>query len=142
MTMTTKATTRLSAWRPTSRLKSGTDEGNGLYTLTSRNGEIALTLPGNALQYVTLVAQITPQGDGGTYTDLDTRRSKAANWTVDADLAGGKVTVNTVEGGTALLHLRLVGNDGSELTTSRAVFHRATATTRQAIPTPYMACKA
>ena len=103
--------------------KIGTDEGNGLYTLTSRNEEIALTLPGNALQYVTLVAQITPQGDGGTYTDLDTRRSKAANWTVDADLAGGKVTVNTVEGGTALLHLRLVGNDGSELTTSRAVFH-------------------
>ena len=50
-------------------------DGTGTLTLTGSTTEIKLTLPGGTTvaDYVSLVAQITPEGADGTYTDIATR---------------------------------------------------------------------
>ena len=94
-------------------------EGTGTLALSSRTTEITLTYPTGTkvTDYRALVAQITPEGADGTYTDIDTRADNAAGWSVEGDLQGPKVTV-TAPGGNALLRVTLIGTDGSELTAS------------------------
>ena len=72
--------------------------GSGLITLTATTQEITLTYPTgtDATDYRALVAQITPEGTDGTYTDISTRADNAADWSVEGDLQGETVTV-TVE---------------------------------------------
>ena len=50
-------------------------EGTGTFTLTGTSTEIKLTYPDGtkASDYSALVAQITPEGANGTYTDIDSR---------------------------------------------------------------------
>ena len=95
-------------------------EGTGTLTMTGTTQEIPLTYPTDteASDYVALVAQITPQGADGTYTDISTRATDAAGWSVVGDLENNKVTVTTSGGGNALLRVTLIGTDGSELTAS------------------------
>ena len=101
-------------------------EGTGTITLTGTTTEITLTYPTEttAANYTALVAQITPEGADGTYTDISTRADNAAGWSVEGNLGGGKVTI-TVEAsaqvGNALLRVTLVRTDGSEVTASRIV---------------------
>lgn len=82
-----------------------------------------MTLPAGttADDYQAMVAQITPEGADGTYTDISTRAGESVGgWSVEADLQGGKVTVTAQERGrNALLRVTLVRNDGSEITASR-----------------------
>lgn len=70
-----------------------------------------------------MVAQITPEGADGTYTDISTRAGgSVGGWSVEADLQGGKVTVTAQERGrNALLRVTLVRNDGSEITALRVL---------------------
>ena len=101
-------------------------KGTGTITLTGTTTEITLTYPTGttAANYTALVAQITPEGADGTYTDISTRADNAAGWSVEGNLGGGKVTI-TVEAsaqvGNALLRVTLVRTDGSELAASRIV---------------------
>ena len=101
-------------------------DGTGTITLTGTTTVINLTYPTGttAANYTALVAQITPEGAGGTYTDISTRADYAAGWSVEGNLGGGKVTI-TVEAsaqvGNALLRVTLVRTDGSELAASRIV---------------------
>ena len=107
------------------------------HTLTIGDGTVTITLKGTttvitltyptettATNYTALVAQITPEGADGTYTDIDTRADNVSGWSVEGDLQGKKVTV-TVEATpqvlNALLRVTLIRNDGSELTASRIV---------------------
>ena len=94
-------------------------DGTGIITLTGTTQEIDLTYPTGttATDYAALVAQITPEGTDGTYTDISTRAGDAGGWSVAGDLENAKVTVNT-PGGKALLRVTLIGTDGSELTAS------------------------
>lgn len=84
-----------------------------------------MTLPAGttADDYQAMVAQITPEGADGTYTDISTRAGESVGgWSVEADLQGGKVTVTAQERGrNALLRVTLVRNDGSEITASRVL---------------------
>ena len=98
-------------------------DGTDTITLTGTTTEITLTYPTEttAANYTALVAQITPEGADGTYTDIDTRADNVSGWSVEGNLGGGKVTI-TVEAsaqvGNALLRVTLIGTDGSELTAS------------------------
>ena len=96
-------------------------EGTGIITLTGTTTVIDLTYPTEttAANYTALVAQITPEGADGTYTDI-TRADNVSGWSVKGDLENNKVTV-TAPGGNALLRVTLIGTDGSELTASRIV---------------------
>ena len=96
--------------------------GTGTLALSSRTSGILLTYPTGttATDYAALVAQITPEGADGTYTDISTRADDANGWSVTADLQTRTVTV-TAAGGNALLRVTLIRNDGSELTASRIV---------------------
>ena len=101
-------------------------EGDGTLALSSRTTEIRLKYPTgtDATNYRALVAQITPEGANGTYTDIDTRADNAAGWSVEGDLQGEKVTVtaeNAAQEDKALLRVTLIRTDGSELTASRIV---------------------
>ena len=101
-------------------------DGTGAITLTGRTTGILLTYPTGtkATDYRALVAQITPEGANGTYTDIDTRADNAAGWSVEGDLQGEKVTVtakDATQEDKALLRVTLIRNDGSELTASRIV---------------------
>ena len=97
-------------------------DGTGVLELAARTDEIKITLPAGttADDYRALVAQITPEGADGTYTDIDTRADDANGWSVTANLQAQTVTV-TAGGGNALLRVTLIRNDGSELTASRIV---------------------
>ena len=59
-------------------------EGTGTLTVPA-NGtyNITLTIPDNV---TALMAQITPEGSGGTFTDLDTRSGNVSGWSVEAKL--------------------------------------------------------
>ena len=94
-------------------------DGTGMITLTATTQAITLTYPTGttADDYRALVAQITPEGADGTYTDISTRADNAGGWSVEGDLQGTKVTVTT-PGGNALLRVTLIKNDGSEVTAS------------------------
>ena len=94
-------------------------DGTGMITLEGTTQKILLTYPTGtkADDYRALVAQITPEGADGTYTDIDTRADDASGWSVTADLQTQTVTV-TAPGGNALLRVTLIGTDGSELTAS------------------------
>ena len=98
-------------------------DGTGMFTLTATTQAITLTYPTDtdATDYRALVAQITPEGADGTYTDISTRADNAADWSVEGDLQGETVTV-TVEAvpqvAKALLRVTLIRNDGSEVTAS------------------------
>ena len=93
--------------------------GTGTLALSSRTSGIRLTYPTGttATDYAALVAQITPEGADGTYTDISTRADDANGWSVTADLQTQTVTV-TAAGGNALLRVTLIRNDGSELAAS------------------------
>ena len=66
------------------------------------------------------MAQITPEGSGGTFTDLDTRA--VSGWSVEAKLDEQKVTVTTSSAsGKALLDISLIRADGSKVTASRVL---------------------
>ena len=97
-------------------------KGTGTITLEGTTTVIDLTYPTKttAANYTALVAQITPEGADGTYTDISTRADNAGGWSVEGDLQGPKVTV-TAPGGNALLRVTLIRNDGSEVTASRIV---------------------
>ena len=98
-------------------------EGTGtLYIAYTGSTTIPLTYPDGttANGYAALVAQITPEGANGTYTDIDTRADDASGWSVTADLQTQTVTVTPGEG-QAMLRVNLVGNDGSELARTRIV---------------------
>ena len=94
-------------------------KGTGTLALSSMTTEILLTYPTGTkvTDYRALVAQITPEGADGTYTDISTRADNAGGWSVEGDLQGPKVTV-TAPGGNALLRVTLIRNDGSEVTAS------------------------
>ncbi len=93
-------------------------EGTGTLTVAA-NGttDITLTIPDNV---TALMAQITPEGSGGTFTDLDTRA--VSGWSVEAKLDEQKVTVTTSSAsGKALLDVSLIRADGSKVTASRVL---------------------
>lgn len=93
-------------------------EGTGTLTVAA-NGptDIPLTIPDNV---TALMAQITPEGSGGTFTDLDTRA--VSGWSVEAKLDEQKVTVTTSSAsGKALLDVSLIRADGSKVTASRVL---------------------
>ena len=97
--------------------------GTGVLELNPGTTEIEITLPAGttADDYRALVAQITPEGEGGTFTDISTRADNAADWSVEGDLQGKKVTVTaeaTAQVAKALLRVTLIRNDGSEVTAS------------------------
>ncbi len=94
-------------------------DGTGTLALTETTTEITLTYPDG--DYTALVAQITPEGADGTYTDISTTRADNANgWKVEGDLENAKVTV-TAGSGKALLRVTLIRNNGDEVTASRIV---------------------
>ena len=99
--------------------------GDGTGTLILENVEttIDIILPTGtkADDYTALVAQITPEGADGTYTDIDSRTTGARGWSVTADLETKTVKI-TSSGGNALLRVTLIRKDGSELTASRVVY--------------------
>ena len=70
-------------------------DGTGTITLTGTTTEINLTYPTEttAANYTALVAQITPEGADGTYTDISTRADNAACWSVEGNLQAQTVTV-------------------------------------------------
>ena len=95
-------------------------EGTGTLTVAA-NGttDITLTIPDNV---TALMAQITPEGSGGTFTDLDTRSGNVNGWSVEAKLDEQKVTVTTSSAsGKALLDVSLIRADGSKVTASRVL---------------------
>ena len=100
-------------------------EGTGTLILENVETTIDITLPTGtkAADYTALVAQITPEGADGTYTDIDSRAGDAVGgWSVTATLAeSSSVTIKTTQAGTALLRVTLIRTDGSELTASCAV---------------------
>ena len=99
--------------------------GTGTLAFAPGTVEVPVTLPAGttADDYQAMVAQITPEGADGTYTDISTRAGESVGgWSVEADLQGGKVTVTAQERGrNALLRVTLVRNDGSEITASRVL---------------------
>lgn len=92
-------------------------EGTGTLTVAA-NGptDIPLTIPDNV---TALMAQITPAGSGGTFTDLDTRAVNG--WSVEANLDEQKVIVTAPASGKALLDVSLIRTDGSKVTASRVL---------------------
>ena len=92
-------------------------EGTGTLTVAA-NGttDIPLTIPDNV---TALMAQITPEGSGGTFTDLDTRA--VSGWSVEAKLNEQKVIVTAPASGKALLDVSLIRADGSKVTASRVL---------------------
>lgn len=97
-------------------------EGTGTFTLTGTSTEIKLTYPDGtkASDYSALVAQITPEGANGTYTDIDSRSADANGWSVTSNLEEAKVIV-TAGSGKALLRVTLIQANGNEVTASRIV---------------------
>ena len=97
-------------------------EGTGTFTLTGTSTEIKLTYPDGtkASDYSALVAQITPEGANGTYTDIDSRSADANGWSVTSNLEEAKVVV-TAGSGKALLRVTLIQANGNEVTASRIV---------------------
>ena len=97
-------------------------EGTGTLILEDTETTIDITLPTGteADDYTALVAQITPEGADGTYTDIDSRATDVNGWSVTADLEAKTVKI-TSSGGNALLRVILIRTDGSELTASRVV---------------------
>lgn len=94
-------------------------EGNGTLGLEVGENTIHLTMPDNA---TALVAQITPEGADGTYTDIDTRSGDVGGWSVKGDLSAKTVTVTAPKNGNkALLKITVIYTDGNELTASRIV---------------------
>ena len=94
-----------------------------MITLTATTQEITLTYPTGteATDYRALVAQITPEGEGGTYTDIATRADDADGWSVEAKFNSDNTATLAITAGTssnALLRVTLVKNDGSELAAS------------------------
>lgn len=98
-------------------------EGTGTLTLEDTETTVYITLPTGteADDYTALVAQITPEGADGTYTDIDSRAIDVNGWSVTADLEAKTVKI-TSSGGNALLRVTLIRKDGSELTASRVVY--------------------
>ena len=98
-------------------------EGTGTLTLEDTETTVYITLPTGteADDYTALVAQITPEGADGTYTDIDSRATGVRGWSVTADLETKTVKI-TASGGNALLRVTLIRTDGSELTASRVVY--------------------
>ena len=97
-------------------------EGTGTFTLTGISTEIKLTYSDGtkASDYSALVAQITPEGANGTYTDIDSRSTDANGWSVTSNLEEAKVIV-TAGSGKALLRVTLIQANGNEVTASRIV---------------------
>ena len=100
--------------------------GTGMLELDPGTNEIEITLPAGttADDYRALVAQITPEGADGTYTDIATRANDAGGWSVEAKFNNDNTATLTITAGTsinALLRVTLVKNDGSELAASRVL---------------------
>ena len=97
----------------------GTSEGTQWVTA---GAESIINLSYNPDGYTALVAQITPVGAGGTYTDISTRTDNAGGWSVKPDLAAKTVTVTApATAGKALLDVSLIRADGSKQTASRVL---------------------
>ena len=97
--------------------------GTGVLELNPGTTEIEITLPAGttADDYRALVAQITPEGADGTYTDIATRAGDADGWSVEAKFNNDNTATLAITAGTsirALLHVTLFKNDGSELAAS------------------------
>ena len=97
-------------------------DGTGTLILKDTETTVNITLPTEteAAGYSALVAQITPEGADGTYTDIDSRATDVNGWSVTADLEAKTVKI-TSSGGNALLRVILIRTDGSELTASCVV---------------------
>ena len=100
--------------------------GTGVLELNPGTTEIKITLPTGttADDYRALVAQITPEGADGTYTDIATRADNADGWSVEAKFNNDNTATLAITAGTsikALLRVTLIRNDGSELAASRIV---------------------
>ena len=78
-----------------------------------------ITLPGG------IVAQITPEGADGTYTDIATRAGEGTDgWSVEAKFNSDNTATLAITAGAsikAVLRVTLIRNDGSELAASRIV---------------------
>ena len=108
-------------------LRIGDGNDNADLTLTKSPQEIELILPTKyeKSDYSNLIAQITPEGNNGTYTDIASHANNTGGWSVEAELpeseVGAKVTVTSPIEGKALLRITLVRTDGSELTSARVL---------------------
>ena len=86
-----------------------------------------ITLPGGTTtdDYQAIVAQITPEGADGTYTDIATRAGEGTDgWSVEAKFNSDNTATLAITAGAsikAVLRVTLIRNDGSELAASRIV---------------------
>ena len=72
-----------------------------------------------------VVAQIIPEGNGGSYTDIAISRADNANgWSVSVGADNKSVTVTAENAGVALLEVSLILYDGSKLVSSRVLEYR------------------
>ena len=75
--------------------------------------------------YQAIVAQITPEGEGGTFTDIATRTGEGTGgWSVKAKFNSDNTATLAITAGAsikAVLRVTLIRNDGSELAASRIV---------------------
>ena len=72
-----------------------------------------------------VVAQITPEGSDGTYTDIAVSRAgNVGGWSVEVGPDNKTITVVAENPGTALLEVSLILWDGSKMTSSRILEYR------------------
>ena len=72
-----------------------------------------------------VVAQITPEGSDGTYTDIAVSRAgNVGGWSVEVGSDNKTITVVAENPGTALLEVSLILWDGSKMTSSRILEYR------------------
>lgn len=72
-----------------------------------------------------VVAQIIPEGNGGSYTDISVSRAdNVDDWSVSVSADNKSVTVTAKSAGVALLEVSLILDDGSKLISSRVLEYR------------------
>ena len=101
--------------------------GTDALDFSSGTAEMEITLPGGTTtdDYQAIVAQITPEGADGTYTDIATRAGEGTDgWSVEAKFNSDNTATLAITAGAsikAVLRVTLIRNDGSELAASRIV---------------------
>ena len=101
--------------------------GTDALDFSSGTAEMEIALPGGTTtdDYQAIVAQITPEGEGGTFTDIATRTGEGTGgWSVKAKFNSDNTATLAITAGAsikAVLRVTLIRNDGSELAASRIV---------------------
>ena len=101
--------------------------GTDALDFSSGTAEMEIALPGGTTtdDYQAIVAQITPEGEGGTFTDIATRAGEGTGgWSVKAKFNSDNTATLAITAGAsikAVLRVTLIRNDGSELAASRIV---------------------